>query len=111
MPPNVNKSFSRFPKLSLIWNLAYREIQAADVLVIIGLSFRNTDYYLRWLVKSSLFNVGRSGRMIELIDTDENMKVKISDLTGLRTGDIRYFKTLPEYVDMVEKERREGRRA
>ena len=111
VPPNINKSFKLFPKLLFIWNLAYREIQAADVLVIIGLSFRNTDYYLRWLVKSSLFNVGRSGRMIELVDTDGGMKEKIADLTGMWLDDIRYFKTLPEYIDMVEKERREEKRA
>lgn len=111
VPPNINKSFGRFPKLSFIWNLAYREIQAADALVIIGLSFRNTDYYLRWLVKSSLFNVGRSGRTIELVDSDEGMKGKVTDLIGMKPDGIRYFKTLLEYIDMVEKERREGRRA
>jgi len=111
VPPNINKSFSRFPKLSFIWNLAYREIQAANILVIIGLSFRSTDNYLKWLVKSSLFNVGRSGRMIELVDNNEEMKGKIADLTGMRTEDIRYFKTLPEYIEVIEKERKEGRRA
>lgn len=111
VPPNINKGFSRFPKLSFIWNLAYQEIKAADALVIIGLSFRNTDYYLRWLVKSSLFNVGRSGRTIELVDNDEGMKGKVADLIGVKLEDIRYFKTLPEYIDMVGNERREGRRA
>lgn len=111
VPPNINKSFSRFPKLAFIWNLAYREIQAADALVIIGLSFRNTDYYLRWLVKSSLFNVGRSDRTFELIDTSEKPRGVFADLIGIKPDDIRYFKSLPEYIDMVEKERREGRRA
>lgn len=111
VPPNINKSFNRFPKLAFIWNLAYREIQAADALVIIGLSFRNTDYYLKWLVKSSLFNVGRSGRMIELVDTDEKMHSKVADIIGIKPEDIRYFKTLSEYIDVIEKERREGKRA
>jgi len=111
VPPNINKSFNRFPKLAFIWNLAYREIQAADALVVIGLSFRNTDYYLRWLVKSSLFNVSRSGRTYELIDINEKMRDVFADLIGVKSEDIRYFKALPEYIDMVEKERREGRRA
>ena len=110
VPPNINKSFRRFPKLAFIWNLAYREIQAADTLVIIGLSFRNTDYYLRWLVKSSLFNISRSDRTFELIDTNEKMRNVFADLIGVKSKDIRYFETLPEYIDMVEQEKREGNR-
>lgn len=111
VPPNINKSFNRFPKLAFIWNLAYREIQSADALVIIGLSFRYADYYLRWLVKSSLFNVGRSGRTFELVDTNEKMCDTVGDLIGIKPEGIRYFKSLPEYIDFIEKERGEGRRA
>lgn len=111
VPPNINKSFAKFPKLSFIWNLAYREIQASDALVVIGLSFRNTDYYLRWLVKSSLLNVNRSIRTFELVDTDENMCDVLANVVGIKPDEIRYFKSLPEYIDMVEQERLGGRRA
>lgn len=110
VPPNINKSFKRFPKLAFIWNLAYQEIQAADALVIIGLSFRNTDYYLRWLLKSSLFNIDRGCRTFELVDQNEEMREVVADLVGIKGEDIQYFKTLPEYIDKVEQDRKEGLR-
>lgn len=53
-PPTMKKSFERFPKLGLIWRLAHDELKKAGKIVFFGVSMAESDYYLHWLVRSSL---------------------------------------------------------
>ena len=51
IPPALGKSFEKYPKMGILWNIAYREIRKADKLVFIGMSLPESDYYLRWLLR------------------------------------------------------------
>lgn len=96
VPPNINKSLQKFPKLSYLWNLACREIKIADTLVIIGLSFRDADYYLKWLLKNACRTAINSNRRIEIVDKNEMVVEKVEKLTGVKPT---HFKSLDEYLN------------
>jgi len=53
IPPTIGKSFERFPKMGLVWNLAYRELREADRWILIGLSLPESDSHLRWLLREA----------------------------------------------------------
>lgn len=53
IPPAMGKSFEKFPKMGLIWNIAYRELKEADRWVLIGISLPESDYHLRWLLRQA----------------------------------------------------------
>ncbi len=95
VPPTMYKTFEKFPKLRLLWSLAYRELYSADKIVIFGVSFAPSDYYLRWLFKKAI-----TDREYEpnLIDIDTNPKVcdKIKEFTGVTP---KQFPTLDGYLD------------
>lgn len=100
VPPNINKSLQKFPKLSFIWNMAYRELRAADTWSIIGLSFREADYYLKGLLHSAVRNASNSTRRIEVVDPDDRVRQKIQKITGIEP---RYFKSLDDFIQYKAK--------
>lgn len=53
MPPLLAKSIDTTRRLTLLWNLALRELAKATRIVIIGLSFTPSDTELRWLIRQS----------------------------------------------------------
>ena len=75
--------------------MAYRELYSADKIVIFGVSFATSDYYLRWLFKKSITD--RENKPI-LIDIDTNPEVcdKIKEFTGVNP---KHFPTLDGYLD------------
>lgn len=95
VPPTMYKTFEKFPKLGFLWSLAYRELYSADKIVIFGVSFAPSDYYLRWLFKKSITD--RENKPI-LIDIDTNPEVcdKIKEFTGVNP---KHFLTLDGYLD------------
>jgi hypothetical protein len=95
VPPTMYKTFEKFPKLGLLWSLAYRELNITDRIVIFGVSFAPSDYYLRWLFKKAITD--RENKPT-IIDIDENSKVcdKIKEFTGVNS---KHFPTLDEYLD------------
>lgn len=99
IPPVLNKSFGRYPKLGFLWTQAYRELRKADCVVIVGLSFRDTDFHLRWLVKSSLLEPRENRpRKIIVIDTQKDIFDRIQKLIGQK-DEFKYFSNLDEYLD------------
>ena len=83
VPPTMHKTFEKFPKLGLIWSLAYRELRKADRIVIFGVSFAPSDYYLRWLFTKAVR--GRENKpVIYNINNDESVCAKVETITGIR---------------------------
>lgn len=83
VPPTLLKSFEKFPKLGLIWNLAYRKLAEADRVVFFGISFTASDYYLRWLIRSSAAETTRNGKLIEIINVNQDTTSILRNLTGI----------------------------
>ena len=81
IPPTMHKSFENFPKSGLLWSLAYRELKQADKIVLIGISLAESDYYLQWLITSSLRNSGN--KTIEVVNNDQQVCEKLKRLTGI----------------------------
>lgn len=96
VPPTMYKTFEKFPKLGLLWSLAYRELNIADRIVIFGVSFAPSDYYLRWLFKKAITDRDPKNKpLIFDIDVKPDVCKKIKEITGVIP---QYFQTLDEYL-------------
>lgn len=83
IPPTMMKTFGQFPKLGLLWSLAHRELKAAERIVVFGLSFAPSDYYLRWLFRSVITDRSNVPQIFN-INTDGGASAKIiRELTGV----------------------------
>jgi hypothetical protein len=67
VPPSLHKSFDMYPKLGLLWNLAYRELADAVKIILVGVSFAPSDYNLRWLVRAACAVSSDSPRCIDIL--------------------------------------------
>jgi len=100
VPPTMYKVFEKFPKLGFIWSLAKKELFKANKIVIIGVSFAPSDYYLRWLFKSALALLKLRPEIptIEVVNTDEDACDTIEGITGRKPefkGDLdKYLQSL-----------------
>lgn len=95
VPPTMYKTFEKFPKLGFLWSLAYRELNIADRIVIFGVSFAPSDYYLRWLFKKAITDRENKPTLID-IDTNPEVCDKIKEFTGVKP---KHFATLDGYLD------------
>lgn len=97
IPPTMEKSFSEFPKLGFLWSIAYKKIKEARSLIIIGVSFAEADYYLRWLIKSAFNNKAHNSLCsISVVNKDKQIIDKVKYLTD--PYEIKYYETLEEFV-------------
>jgi len=64
IPPVAVKRLDDSGRLALLWNLTLREIQRADRLVVIGVSFAPSDFELRWLLRQAVLL--RDSRSLEV---------------------------------------------
>lgn len=96
VPPTLHKSFDKFPKLGLFWSLAHRELRNARKIVIFGVSFSSSDYYLAWLFRSSIG--GKCNQKPELIVIDINSDIcnKVEKITGIKPN---YKSNIDEYIN------------
>jgi len=92
VPPVMQKAFEKWPKLALIWTIARKKLSEADEIVIIGVSFSPSDYYLRWLFKSAIAS-RKNKPIIEVVDERENVCNAVEKITGVK----------PEYKGKFEK--------
>ncbi len=95
VPPTMQKSFERWPKLGLLWSLAYRELCNATRLVLFGVSLASSDYYLRWLLNRSLRRAGAQPEVFD-IDIDSGVCDKVKVLTGIAPV---HCSTIDEFLD------------
>ena len=84
IPPSLHKSSSKFNPLILrIWRLAKEVLLRADKIVIIGVSFAESDYHLKWLFKSAIAGRGNNLPRIEVVNKDACVCNKVKDITGI----------------------------
>ena len=95
------KSFAQFPKLGFLWSLAHRELSQADRIVVFGLSFAPSDYYLRWLFRSAITDRASQPQIFN-INTDKGQSAEaIRDLTGVSPANCQ---TVEEYRQLIMKQ-------
>lgn len=107
IPPTMNKTFDEYPKLGLLWSLAFRKIRAADELVLIGMSLPDSDYYLKWLINSAIRSRKKDEPLKVVVvnkidDKEEEIRYmdKIKKLTGVSP---EYWNGFREYVKNIKK--------
>ena len=83
VPPTMKKSFEQYPKLGLIWRLAHEVLKAADRVVFFGVSMAPSDYYLHWLIRSSLVYRDLAPH-VTVIDKQEEACRTTERLTGTK---------------------------
>lgn len=98
IPPTMNKTFDEYPKLGLLWSLAYREIRDADELVLIGMSLPGSDYYLKWLINSAISSRDEKEKTLKVVAVNK-FKYKIEKLTGVSP---EYHDDFCKYVDEIK---------
>ncbi len=95
VPPTMKKSFEVFPRLSLIWRLAHEELKVADKVVFFGVSMAPSDYYLHWLIRSSLVYRDPKPEVIVINPCAKAVKTT-RQLTGV---DPQRYASVEEYLD------------
>jgi hypothetical protein len=53
VPPAMNKSFELYPRMGLVWNLAFQELRQASRWILIGVSLPDSDVHLKWLLREA----------------------------------------------------------
>ncbi len=82
VPPTMAKTFEKYPKLGFLWSLAYRELRTAERIVIFGISFAPSDYYLSWLLKKAILDRKERPKIFN-IDINKMPRERIRELTGI----------------------------
>lgn len=105
VPPTMKKSYDNFPKLKLIWHLAFKKLQEAERLIMIGMSLPDSDYYLRWLLKESMVRrkiQGNSLPKLTIVNPCKSVREKTKKITGV--DDAECFDSLESYINKTRKE-------
>jgi len=100
IPPTMRKSLEKFPKLGYLWNLAFRELKKADRLVFWGVSLRQSDYLLRWLIRESMMGKEKSRELI-IINLElekERLEKELGELTEPKK--IRWYSDITKFFDV-----------
>lgn len=104
IPPSFCKSLDKFNSFIFrIWSLAKEILNKADKIVIIGVSFAPSDYYLRWLFKSAIApRQNKQKPKIEVVNKTEE-KEKICSIVKEITGVESEFKgDFDEYLKKIK---------
>lgn len=64
IPPVLNKQYRKYSLIRKIWNVAVKEIELANEIIILGYSLPPTDFYSEWLLRKA----GKSLEKLILID-------------------------------------------
>ena len=93
VPPTMRKSFEQFPRLGLMWRLAYEELRRAHKVVFFGVSMAPSDYYLHWLIRSSFVRRKQKPEVIVINPCKEALQ-STHRLTGTKPV---HYRNIDEY--------------
>lgn len=83
VPPSMFKILERYPKVGVLWSIARRELSEANKVVFIGVSFAASDYYLRWLIKSSFLETRNPKKLVILVDECKSVGERLKEMINL----------------------------
>lgn len=95
VPPTMNKAFGDYPGIGAMWTLARRHLASATRVVFIGVSFAESDHYLRWLIKTSLSEPD-GNRSVVVVDTSRTPCKRIKGI--IRRQPDAYYRSLRSYI-------------
>ncbi len=113
IPPILNKSYSRFPFIKKLWNIALEELRSADELVIWGYRLPPTDFYNKWLFRQKSDKL----KKVTIINPDCFKKIKNKKLQRNKTfldpfldifeaskivPEINYYENYTDYISNLK---------
>jgi len=99
IPPSRYK-FDKFsPFIFRIWLLAKEILIKANKIIIIGISFAPSDYYLRWLFKSAIAERENNLPEIEVVNKDSCVCDKVEHIIGLKPD---FEGDFSEYIEKIK---------
>ena len=96
VPPSMKKSFEKFPKLGLLWHVAFEKLRGAETIIMIGMSLPESDYYLRWLIREAMIKRDKPPILI-IVNTEESDVYKAKKLIGVEKA--KWFKGLLKFIE------------
>jgi hypothetical protein len=99
IPPSMNKSLELYPKMGLVWNLAFRELSHASHWIMIGMSLPDSDIHLKWLLREAA--VARDRRLkLTVVNTKEDACERAESLLGVKP---LFVRGIEEYAEQCGK--------
>lgn len=95
VPPTMNQAFGDYPGIGAMWTLARRHLGSATRVVFIGVSFAESDYYLRWLIKTSFLEAD-GNRSVVVVDRYKTPCKRIEGIIGRQPD--AYYRSLRSYI-------------
>lgn len=105
IPPAMGKSFERFPKMGLVWNLAYRKLRAAERWILIGMSLPPSDYYLAWLLRQARLDRADLPALT-VVNLDRCAAERAEDVVGV--AHVTWVGCLDEFIEAQDSEAARG---
>jgi hypothetical protein len=96
VPPSMKKSFEKFPKLGLLWHVAFEKLRGAETIIMIGMSLPESDYYLRWLIREAMIKRDKPPILI-VVNTEKSDVYKAKKLIGVEKA--KWFKGLLKFIE------------
>lgn len=97
VPPVATKRMEDRGRLAFLWNVALRELLAADRIVIVGLSFAPSDFELKWLLRAAL--IGRTSSLtIALVNPSDEARQAGRSIIPRGAFTIAEFSSLTAFV-------------
>lgn len=103
IPPTLTKPFERFPKMGIVWLLAFTALRWAQRWVFIGTSLAPTDFHLASLLRSaSESGYGFSGRQICIVDNSYDCAKDVANrfMRYLSPAAARHFEANGESITL-----------
>lgn len=97
--PTMKKSFEKYPKMGLLWEIAFRKLKEAETLIIMGTSLPPSDYYLNWLLKET--SVGKRSLRLIAVNGDKAAALRAKTIVGV--GKAIWCPDFREWANGVDK--------
>ncbi|PKA06459.1 hypothetical protein [Leptospira harrisiae] len=115
IPPVLNKSYNIIPIIRKIWNVAARDIEVTNHLIIWGYSLPPTDFYSEWLIRQ----IRKGRRLTDLTIIDPSVITQTTTNTtisyrfvrkyydifrdlGLSKSNISLYQYFSDYKDKID---------
>lgn len=102
VPPVASKRIEDRGRLAFVWSLALRELQAADQIVIAGLSIAPSDFELRWLLRAA--RASRPLDNLSIANPDLAARASTIALLGSPSTSIKEYDYLAQLAGAVAAE-------
>ena len=97
VPPVATKRLEDTGRMAFLWNLALRELSAADRIVVVGISFAPNDFELRWLVRQAISSRQCPRYELHIVNSSESDAEMIDGVFPGAEKNTRVFRSIDAF--------------